>query len=344
MKFQHFSAFAQHLNQSIPTHAAHSYLIISPCRFEGRKICDYLTHLFCKKGGEKWAVSHCDMHRVELPNILEQLNTRPLLGEQPMVVCNGIEKLNKNQWQQLASYIENPSPFGVLILHSTGSKLSSEFYHKLKKELVVLDLSEEKPWERRSRFERYLVEIAQRENYRLSPEAAGFLLDHLGLELAGLEQELRKLMCYVGECGEITLNDLFAVSAFRDNMTLWQMAEAIVWGENMGALLPDEIEGALALVGALRYQLQLGLQLASMLIRSLQPQEIALQLPQLKRSLLDKRISETKKRGSIYFHQGMIHLFDLEFQLKNGGGDPLLLFDLFKMRWARALHNFIECD
>lgn len=330
MKFQHFSAFAQHLHHSLPAHAAHCYMILSPCRFEGKKICDYLTHLLCREEG-KWSVSQGDMHELEVSDILEQLNTRPLLGGQPLLICRGVEKLNKSQWQQLASYIENPSPFGILILHSTGGKLSSEFYHKLKKELVVLDLTDEKPWERRSRFERYLAEVAQRENCRLSPEASGFLLDHFGLELAGLEQELKKLICYVGERREIGIRDLQAVGSFRENTTMWQVGEAMVWGGGYGPS-PEGIEEGLALVGALRYQLQLGLQLVSMLESALKPNEIASHFPQIKGALLEKRIAEAKKRGGDYFHQGMFHLFDLELKLKNGEKDPSLLFDLFRAK------------
>lgn len=228
MKFQSWPAFGKHLAESTPDHLAPIYLIIAPCSYERRKICDKIVSALHKRDPHL-APQHCDAAAVPLHEVVEQLNSRSLFGSSPVVICDGLDKLKKSGWEPLLAYAERPSPFSFLILSSSSAKNTSDLYLKGKKEVVVLDLSDEKSWDRKARLQRYIIEYAHREGKTLNPDAAEHLLDHIGLDLPNLEQEIIKLICYVGDRKVIALNDVGQICSIEKSVSTWQLSEMIVW-------------------------------------------------------------------------------------------------------------------
>jgi len=90
-------------------------------------------------------------------------------------------------------------------------------------------MSGEKPWDRKARLERSLVLQAIGQGKALNSDAASYLLEHVGLDLAALEQEMLKLFCFVGERKQISLDDVCKICAAEKDINTWQLAEAIVW-------------------------------------------------------------------------------------------------------------------
>ncbi len=329
MKFQGWPAFAKHLSESTPDHLSPIYLVIAACSFERKKICDKIISALHKKDPQIIA-QHCDAATDSLEGVVQQLNSRSLFGSSPVVVCDGLEKLKKSGWEPLLAYAGRPSPFAYLILGSASAKNTADLYQKGKKELVILDLSDEKAWDRKARLQRYLIEFAHREGKTLSPEAAQHLLEHVGLDLPNLEQELIKLLCYVGERNAIGIDDVLQICAVQKSFSTWQLSEMIVW-ENSAVAAPPAIDlpWLLPFLGQLRYQLQIGMQLATLLENHVEPSEISRQLPQLRGAIFDKRMSAARQRRASYFRQGLQRLFEIELMAKNNGATPGLLFDLF---------------
>ncbi|MBS0650448.1 MAG: hypothetical protein JSR93_04740 [Verrucomicrobia bacterium] len=336
MKFQSWPAFGKHLNESAPNHLSPIYLIIAPCSYERKKICDMIMAALHKKD-PSLAPQHCDAAAASLNEVVDQLNSRSLFGSAPVIICDGLEKLKKSGWEPLLSYAENPSTFSYLILGSSSAKNTADLYQKGKKDLVVLDLSDEKTWDRKARFQRYLIEYALKEGKTLSPDAAQHLLDHIGLDLPSLEQELVKLICYVGDRKAIALNDVEQVCAVEKTVSTWQLSEMIVWEAKPAAPPPNiDLSWLLPFLGQLRYQLQIGLQLAVMNDTHMLPGDMAKQLPQLRGALLDKRLAVAKQKGQRYFRTGLQSLFEVEILAKNSGGSANLLFDLLTAKLAHA--------
>lgn len=324
MKYQNVAAFDKHLQEAFPDHLSAVYLVATSCDFERKKMFDKLLLVLQRKHAASHAV-HFDATLAPIEAVLEELNTQSLFGGANLVVLDRIDKTKDHE--KLVRYIEQPNPNACLILGASSLKPVSDLYQKGKKEVVVLDLSDEKPWDKRRRLAEWLMGEAKRENKVLPSEAAAYLLDHIGLDMPGLHQELIKLICYVGERSAITLNDTKAISSCLNLSTGWQLAEGVIWGrDTVGADKTSDLSFLLMFIGQLRYQLQTGYQVAELLDK---PHEIARAFPQLRPQVLEKYISGARQKSAAYFHKGLNALFDLEMAAKSSQIDTALLFDRF---------------
>jgi DNA polymerase-3 subunit delta len=327
MKYQNVQAFEKHLQEAFPEHLSRVYMVVGPCDFERKRLIERIVEVIKRKEADLSTVSY-QTSNVALSQVFEQLNTRPMLGGQAMVILEEIEKLKKNDCEALAEYLARPSPFAYLILGGASLKGLGELYQKGKKELVLLDLSEEKPWDRERRLKEGLAWQASKAGKQLKADVAAYLLEWIGPDVPSLEQELSKLLCYVGERQKIELDDVRAISSSREKSGGWHLAESLVW-TGASSPPPSDLSSLFALIGQIRYHLELGAQFQALLELGVPPQEIATHLPQVRSASFDKFFPIARQKPSGYFQRGLSLLFELELGCKNSAGDPLLLFDLF---------------
>ena len=275
-------------------------------------------HLHLEEGNQK-----------DLEERMDGLNTLSLLAGKQVLCLDCIDKLKKNGLELLASYAAKPSPFAYLLLGAGSAKGLGDLYTKAKKELVSCDLSDEKPWDRKDRLKRSLIDYAKISAKRLHAEALEYLLENVGLNLPSLEQEVAKLITYSGERCEMTLQDVHLLCAAQKSSTPWQLAEAIIWRE--GAVKMDEmvdLSMLLPLLAQLRMQLQHGLTLAALVERGTPFKDIAAYCPTLKPASLDKMLPIVRQRQSPFFKRSLDVLFEVELMAKNSSFDPGLILDL----------------
>jgi len=315
---------------------------VSTCSFERKMVFSQVIAAIHHK--EPLAsLERLDAASGSMEAVIDKLNSRCLFGGPSIVILDGIEKCKKAGIDVLTAYVENPSPFSFLLLGSSSSKQIAPLYQKGKKDLIALDLSEEKPWERKPRLQRYLVMSAQKEGKQLSAEAALYLLEHVSTDLATLEQEMFKLVCFCAERTHIGRADVQTLCALEVERNSWQLAEAIIW-ETSGMVSLDhsiELSWLLPFIGQLRYQLQIGLQMASSLRTQASPEEIGRQFPQIRGPVLSQRIAFVREHGPRYFHAAMHQLFELELMMKNSTCDPALALDLLisKLTYFKKAHD-----
>ncbi len=329
MKFQNWVSFEKHLSEAAPKHLSPLYLAVSPCPFERKKIFTAILEAIQKKEPQV-SVTRFEGTQVAIEQVIEQLNSQSLFGGPTVVQLDGVEKLKKPSLEALIHYIETPSPFSYLILGASGSKQVASLVQKGKKDLVALDLSDEKPWDKKTRLQTYLARRASQESKALAPDAALYLLDHVGLDLSALEQEMIKLLCYCAERKQITLEDVRKIGSSEKQINTWQLAEAIIWEKAPVALEHQiELSWLLPFIGQLRYQLHVGVQLASCVDNQYSPEEISAQFPQIRGALLPKRLSAVRQLGRRFFQQALHELFEIELLTKNHACNPALALDLF---------------
>ncbi len=334
MKFSSWPAFCKHLADSAPDHLAPVYLVIAACRYERRKIFEKIFSTF-KANQSDLDFTWYNAGEIPLSDAIVQLSSPSLFGPVPVIVFDGLDQLKKSDWDPLFAYVEKPPSLAHLLLGSAQTKNTAELYQKGKKELIVLDLSEEKVWDRKARVQRHLLELAQQHGKKLSLEGALYMIEQVGLDLSRLEQELIKLVCFIGERSAIEMQDIEMICSAEKHSSTWQLSEAIIW-EKKSPSPPSAIDLAwlLPFLGQLRYQLQIGLQLAVMLDMHMLPGDMAKQFPQLRGALLDKRIGGAKQLGQQYFRSGLLSLFDIEMLAKQSGGTAPFLFDLLTAKLA----------
>ena len=276
---------------------------------------------------EKSAISYLD--GLEVPGIINALNTQNLFVKHQIVVCDGFEKGKKGDMAPLVSYLLKPAPFSYLILGSSGSKAFDEFYPKVKKELILLDLSQEKPWDRQKRILQYLQKKAQDSGKKLLPESASLLWNHFSNDAKQMENELEKAITFIGEKKEIDTYTIQTLSLLDPVMTSWQAAEKIVWTDTIPDLVvEEEPHYFLGFLGQIRYQLQIGLQISCFLEEQAASQDLYASFPSIKESTLSKFIESAYRYQKEYFIEGLRTIFEIERMMKSSLADPCLLWDI----------------
>ncbi len=324
MKFQSYEPFEKHCKESFPSHISPIYVVIAPQESERKKI---LANLISS------LENISDLKKCSLiKDAVEHVNAGSLFSGKMAALFDGAELLLKAEMEMLAHYIDSPNPEAHLILGAASSKNITELYKKGKKEMVVLDLSKEKPWEERARLQKWIVQTLHVEKKQVAPDAVEALLDRLPPDRLLLEQEIEKLLCFVGERPNITRQDVETICSSSIEYNQFQLAQQLVWGGRKQLPTLSDLSQLLPLVGQLRNQFEMGLKMSTLLKRGATKDEIGAAFPRLWPKALQQCLEGARKRGGGFFKKGLIDLFALELGLKTSTGKPEVLFAMFCAR------------
>jgi DNA polymerase III subunit delta len=322
LKFQTGAAFEKHLKDSFPNHLAHTFLFISTCEYEKRMWTELLTKLL--QGAQ---LTRYDATEVSPMMIQDEVRAPSLFGGKRMIYIDQIDKVKPIG--PFLDLLSHPAPDVVLIFAASSAKPVAELYQKGKKDLVAVDLSDEKPWDKERRLQQWIQDEARKEGKQLSSEVAAELVRHLGTDLATLHQELKKLITFASEKNILEKKDIEAICGAKDLTTGWQLAETLVW---KGPVSLKDKMGDLGFVfpflGQVRYHLQLGAQIADLIERK--TPDLKKHFPSVRN--LEKFIPIATQRGSRFFLQGLLHLYDFELTAKSAPLDLGIAFDLFQVK------------
>lgn len=197
----------------------------------------------------------------------------------------------------------------------------------LKKGVVILDLVQEKPWERKGRLQRWLLESAHSKGRELKGEVVDYLLQLYHTDFSLLLQELEKVITYAGNDTHLSLKRVQRVTSLAPLQTSWQLAEAFVWGGDVNLLYIQELNNHRALTNQIRYQLHLGLTLA-----------LGGNFPKLSPKRHKKFTSLALSYFPSYFLMGLKDLFVLEQRLRSAITDYTLLLEYFYVKLSERRH------
>lgn len=313
MKYQNLNAFHKHLAAG---DLSHIYLIGIPDDFERNQIFDaILSHLSAPP--VRFSGADCDLR-----GCLDAMQSMSLLGES-VVVLDEVEKLAKKQQQFFCDALQ--TSIGYVLF---GARSKTALAPLVEKGGVVLDLLEEKPWDKEKRLVEQLNERGKISGKRLAPDVASLLFERLGVDPALLASEIDKLICYVGDRPQITREDVLQISPASRSSTLWQIGEAVIWeGGEFSEMDTAVFHG---LVPVLRGQLHLGLTLATLIEERCPSDQWNRYLPKLWPKILEKRSSQAARLGTAYFQKGLERLFNLELASRTDSTHYRALLDLFR--------------
>lgn len=317
MKYQNLKSFQKHLASAAPHHLCRFYLVAMSDDFERAKALEEIL-LFISAPAHRFSGADCNLR-----DCLDAMQSMSLLGES-VVVLDEVEKFSKKQLEILASSLKAPAGYALFGSRSKVAGLSA----LVEKEGVVLDLLEEKPWDREKRLSEQLIDRAKSAGKQLSSDAAHLLFERLGADPALQVSEIDKLICYVGERSTIQREDILAITPASRTSTLWQSAEEVIWeGGEFPSLDSVAFHG---LIPALRSQLHLGLALATLIEEKCPSDQWSRFLPKLWPKTLEKRSSQSARLGSAYFRKGLEKLFEIELLSRSSSTQYRALLDLFR--------------
>ncbi len=255
--------------------------------------------------------------------LVDALLSPSLFGGETVVYLDECESLQKKEAEKLSDFLEKNVLSGYLLLGSRGKTPLSKIVEKVGS---LLDMSEEKPWDKEKRVVESVAEMAKNRGKRMASDAIPLLIECTNSDLALISQEINKLICYVGERLTIERADIFRLCKTNSEETPWQIAEEIVW-EGKGSF---DAAAFPALIFSLRAQLQLGLKITALIEAGIPSSEWTPYFPKVWPRTLEKRRAQAEMKGALYFRKGLDILYKVESLSRTGAVLPEAIFDLFR--------------
>lgn len=328
MKYSNLAAFEKHLEGAAPHHFADVYTVLAKEAFARKQATDRLIALVLKEEKSPELSLHIfdgDKHPVE--TILQELETVSFFSKKRVLIIHGADSFDKASTLKLENYCSSPNRSVCLVFTAVSLNRATTFYKKLEKVGIVLDIPEEKPWEKEKTLVDWLQKEAQQQGKQLSQQVSQMLVKQLGADQMLLSTELSKLICYVGDRKAITEKDVGDLSPTTNLENGWQLGEAIFRRDLTSALRISKgllMDGTaiIALLRQIRSQFQTEFQVCSILVHGGSPADVAQEFPYMKGMILERHIKQSQSYGMPRFKQGLLAIDEAEIQAKNSLIDP----------------------
>lgn len=331
MKYTQFKPFEKHLLAARPHNFSGLYCLIIKDGSERALAVDELKNaLATSYPALDYRVYNLD-HKAE-KSLLDDLMMPSLFQNHRLVHFQGAEKLSKDSMQGLERYFNKlPSSLTLLFSAETLNKLTL-FYKALEKYGVVLDIGNEKSWEKEKMLAEWLLQRADAAGKSITTDAVNMLVRGVSHNLALLASEWEKILTYVGQQKQITAADLNAIGVLLSADSTWLLGEAILQNNAKKALEAAHnslLQGgsAIALLRGLRHQFTTALYVATYANRGTLD-EVTVKFPYLRGAPLDKQIALSTSYGPQRLAKGLQLIDEYEFKAKDQCDDPELLLNL----------------
>lgn len=331
MKYSTLTAFEKHLVGAAPNHFAEVYLILAKESFARKQAIDRLSKLVIKEESSgEFCLQIFDAERQPIDLILQELETLSFFIKKRLIVVHNVEAFDKASTTKLESYLANPNRSVCLVLTASSVNRNTTFYKKTEKAGVILDVAEEKPWEREKSMVEWLRAEAALAGKQMTPQTCQLMVKQLGTDQALLHGEMQKLICYVGEKSSIEERDISAICVSINLENIWQLGEALFRRDAATALrisknFLSEGTALIAFLRQIRSQFQTEYQVCSILSRGGTAAEVAQEFPYMKGAILDRHIQQSQAYGMQRFKEGLLAIDETELKAKNSSADPDLL-------------------
>jgi DNA polymerase-3 subunit delta len=207
-----------------------------------------------------WALTKLSAEESDAEEIIGRAQTLPMLAPRQLIFVATAEAWEKGGDDRmkatlaaLASYLENPAPFTVLVLEAEKLDQRTRLAKLLTQHTLVVDL--DAPGVAPAQL---AIQLGRERGVEFEPGAAEALAEATAGRAARLAAEVEKLACYAGEARRITPADVRELVVAEISVDVWVLADLFAAGNRGKALetvdeLLEKGESAPALVGALAW-------------------------------------------------------------------------------------------
>ena len=162
-----------------------------------------------------------------IAQIVDLASAFPFGSGKKLIVVKSFEKINDRK--EIASYINNPAEFTILVLVNYGkvSDAGREPYASMLKKNYLFEARKLKGPE----LIRWITAQAKKMKIGLSADNAEALMEMVGEDKALIEMQLRKFADYLGEGGEVTFELIKNLSSSTKEFTIFDLQEALGRGD-----------------------------------------------------------------------------------------------------------------
>lgn len=338
MKYSNLRAFEKHLEGAAPNHFVDIYMILAKEEFERKTALDGLIKAVLKQEAMlDLCLQTFDAERHSISAVFDELETLAFFAKKRVVVIQNVDQLDKASMGKFEAYFAAPNRAVCLVLIAPAVNRATNFYKKAEKVGVLLDIAEEKPWEREKSLADWLQNCTKTLGKQISQQTCQLLLRQLGHDQTLLHQELQKLVCYAGERSAISEKDVTDICGSVNTENAWQLGEAIFRRDAptalriSKALLADGV-AVIALLRQVRSQFQTEYQICSILTQGGTSADIAQEFPYMKGQVLERHVHQARNYGMSSFKEGLLKIDETELQAKNSSADPDFLVELLMIK------------
>lgn len=260
--------------------------------------------------------------------LFEELASFPLFREEKLLCCP-LEEIPKQKHEAIVSQLKTaPKETRYLFYSDTLSKTSA-LYKWFEAEAVILELTEEKAWEKEKAMTEWLLFEAEKGKKRISYQAVNALVKGSERSYAYLANEWEKLLLYTAGRDNIEEADLDAISLLQKEENQWGLGDALLQRDGKKALeiafyLIDQGSATIQLLRQMRHQLYTVLKTALHQQEGTLPEWME-QNPYLKGGIVDKQLKSAAFYGVERLYKAVQLIDQYEFKAKDSQDQPKLL-------------------
>ena len=253
----------------------------------------------------------------------------PLMSDRRVVMVRDFDKLSNKD--PLLSYLANPSPSTVLILVSTKPDFRTAFFKKIKEYATVVECKflPEKD------VPSWIAARIEQRGKTIDVEAGRQLQTYVGRSLREIENEIDKLLIFIGSKASIGIADVNAVVGLTKQYNIFELQKAIGGAEvGRASDIMDRMlamgERPLGMIIMLTKYFQKLWTIQDCLSRRMNTKEIGSVLKMSERQFyyLEEEMRRARELSQEDVERAFASLVDADERLKTSAGDERLVMTL----------------
>lgn len=254
--------------------------------------------------------------------LVNSIGAMSLIPARRYLLADGIEKWGKRQAGNVTEALLAAPPDTTIVLISRG-KVPGDLTQAVKKvggEIIAFAAPKARD------LPVHLVKLAAARDFELTPDAARFLIGHLGTNLTRLANELDRLALWAGPGGKVEVEDLDEMVADATETSSFALGDALVAGDRIRAIeIAEELISQGSTAGSAVYPTALGVRRANKALALLEagraPNQIERELP-MPPFLARKLINSLSGASVSGMRDATIAMADLEVWTRGGAEYP----------------------
>lgn len=277
--------------------------------------------------------------QLSVQQLRDELNSSSLFSSRTIVHLTEGDKLSAQAIEEVAVFCQSPGVNHTLLIET--NELKTALLKAVADQAVVVALAAPPPWERKKALVSWLLDRARAQKVTLSSPAAELMVRRCGTDKRLLAQELDKLACYASD-RPVDEAAVEALCVAVSSESIWELGGAVQQRQPKRAVeiwrdLAEQQMAPLAVLGALRSQLQTGYRLSSALARGADRNEVAREAPQLSGRLLETNISIAQSYGVESYRHALLELYSAELIYKSENPPESTLMEMLLVKLTRKL-------
>lgn len=284
----------------------------------------------------KTSITKYDADFISIQEIMEDAITIPFLADTKVIIVKNPRFLTKeaspikHDPTTLIKYLKNPVDTTVLIIDAIGYKLSDdlEVVNAFKKYAYIVDTQDLEPVE----YKAWVKRLFAVNNIDIKDEALNLLIEYVKKDSVRMEQEVNKLMSYVGpgnKVGELDVKELVIPSV---DDAVFSLIKAIVAKDKKEVIkiynsLSNNTQDIMGIISMLSSTFVDLLSTAKLLNEGYKQGEIA-SLFKISNGRAYYLVNDAKSFEIATLEEYVVKLSKLDYQIKSGQMDKKLGIEL----------------